>query len=73
MECKTYRPHIRQLWKCVGEALGWKRRKSRRISYLFHREEVEDDVLEFLRTTRVGMTPEVERDESDMESEADSG
>src|SRR3977135_3008514 len=58
-ECRAFRPQIVKLWKAVGEALGWKRwrRKRMNIADLFYREETTEAVLEFLRTTGVGMYP----------------
>jgi hypothetical protein len=56
-ECRAFRPQIVKMWKAVGEALGWKRRRRKRVSDLFYREEATEAVLEFLRTTGVGKYP----------------
>jgi ribonuclease HI len=75
-ECRAFRPQIVKLWKEVGEALGWKRRRKKRmrVADLFYREEVTEVVLEFLRTTGVGKFPpvQVERDENEEESESEA-
>jgi hypothetical protein len=67
-ECRAFRPQIVKMWRAVGEALGWKRRRRKRVSDLFYREEATEAVLEFLRTTGVGKfppRPEEEQEEND--------
>ena len=51
--------------------MGWKRRRRKRmkIADLFYREETTEAVLEFLRTTGVGMyPPETAEEEAEEES-----
>ena len=69
-ECRAFRPQIVKMWKEVGKALGWKKRRRKRVSDLFYREEATEAVLEFLRTTGVGKYPP-ESDECEEEGSGD--
>ena len=70
-ECRAFRPQIVKMWREVGKALGWKKRRRKRVADLFYREEATEAVLEFLRTTGVGKYP-LEKGESEMESESET-
>jgi hypothetical protein len=58
-ECPCWLPEIRQLWRAVEKALGWKRERWKSVS-LFNEEKATEAVLEFLRHTEIGKMRRVE-------------
>jgi hypothetical protein len=59
-ECPRWLPEIRELWRAVGKALGWKRMRWRSVSALFREERATEAILEFLRQTEIGKMRRVE-------------
>jgi hypothetical protein len=59
-ECSRWLPEIRQLWREVGKALGWKRARWKSVSLVFKEEKATEAVLDFLRRTEIGKMRRVE-------------
>jgi hypothetical protein len=59
-ECSRWLPEIRELWRAVGKALGWKRMRWRSVSVLFREEKATEAILEFLRQTEIRRMRRVE-------------
>jgi hypothetical protein len=65
-ECSRWLPGIRELWRAVGKALGWKRTRWRwrwrwrSVSVLFREEKATEAILDFLRQTEIGKMRRVE-------------
>ena len=56
MNCKTWKPQIRELWKKVGKLCGWKHRRTPRMALFFEGERAAKAAPSFLRKAIVGQT-----------------
>ena len=53
-ECGRWKTEINVLWKTIGKKLGWKHRRSKKISELLREEKETGAILQFLRDTDIG-------------------
>jgi hypothetical protein len=53
-ECSHWLPQIRELWRAVAKATGWRQAKWKSIARLFQEDKATEAVLDFLKQTDVG-------------------